>query len=158
MSSKEWWTEERLARLRELHRRGVIASKIAEILGISWRSVVHAMRSERLNGKQYIPTEYSPALMNFVNSRHVCQWIYGEGVHRRYCGEPVKADGLPYCAKHHKKAYVTWKQFKKRNGLDKKAPGGDNAHHFNDRRLYADDTPARERSTDRDAGSGGSVV
>ena len=158
MSTKEWWTEERLASLRELHRRGVISSKIAEILGTSWRSVVHAMRRERLNGKQYIPTEYSPALMNFPNSRHVCQWIHGEGKHRRYCGKPVMADGLPYCPQHHKKAYVTWKEFKKRHNLDTRTKGKDNAQHYNDRRLWADDTPARQRSVGRDAGAGGSVV
>ena len=122
---KNSWTDERLAKLRELWDKGLSISQIGEELGVTRNAI--AGKAHRLG----LPKRQSPisqkkaatpevvveepaelplrmALRKLNWSRSKCAWPTGDPKHNdfHFCGAPILT-GKPYCAAHCAEAFTT---------------------------------------------------
>jgi len=114
------WTEEAVARLRELWASGLSCSAIARELGTSKNAVIgkaHRLKLvprkspiERV-AKRLLPTPTVTLVASVdatiaLTARH-CRWPIGDPAlpDFRYCGELPRRDGAPYCEGHWLVAY-----------------------------------------------------
>jgi GcrA cell cycle regulator len=120
------WTEDRLAKLRELWDKKLSITKIGEELGVSRNAVAgkaHRLGLEKRQSpikpsikpktqkNEWDETLRGPMPLRLVLrslewSRNKCQWPYGDpkNLDFKFCGEPVLS-GKPYCLKHCELAY-----------------------------------------------------
>ena len=120
------WTEDRLAKLRELWDKKLSITKIGEELGVSRNAVAgkaHRLGLEKRQSpikpsikpktkkNEWDETSRGPKPLRLVLrslewSRNKCLWPYGDPKHLdfKFCGEPVLS-GKPYCSKHCELAY-----------------------------------------------------
>ena len=120
------WTEDRLAKLRELWDKKLSITKIGEELGVSRNAVAgkaHRLGLEKRQSpikpsikpktqkNEWDETLRGPMPLRLVLrslewSRNKCLWPYGDpkNLDFKFCGEPVFS-GKPYCLKHCELAY-----------------------------------------------------
>jgi GcrA cell cycle regulator len=120
------WTEDRLAKLRELWDKKLSITKIGEELGVSRNAVAgkaHRLGLEKRQSpikpsikpktqkNEWDETLRGPMPLRLVLrslewSRNKCLWPYGDpkNLDFKFCGEPVLS-GKPYCLKHCDLAY-----------------------------------------------------
>ena len=120
------WTEDRLAKLRELWDKKLSITKIGEELGVSRNAVAgkaHRLGLEKRQSpikpsikpktqtNEWDETPRGPKPLRLVLrslewSRNKCLWPYGDpkNLDFKFCGEPVLS-GKPYCLKHCELAY-----------------------------------------------------
>ena len=120
------WTEDRLAKLRELWDKKLSITKIGEELGVSRNAVAgkaHRLGLEKRQSpikpsikpktqkNEWDDTLRGPKPLRLVSrslewSRNKCLWPYGDpkNLDFKFCGEPVLS-GKPYCLKHCELAY-----------------------------------------------------
>ena len=120
------WTEDRLAKLRELWDKKLSITKIGEELGVSRNAVAgkaHRLGLEKRQSpikpsikpktqkNEWDETLRGPMPLRLVLrslewSRNKCLWPYGDpkNLDFKFCGEPVLS-GKPYCSKHCEIAY-----------------------------------------------------
>jgi GcrA cell cycle regulator len=120
------WTEDRLAKLRELWDKKLSITKIGEELGVSRNAVAgkaHRLGLEKRQSpikpsikpktqkNEWDETLRGPMPLRLVLrslewSRNKCLWPYGDpkNLDFKFCGEPVLS-GKPYCLKHCEIAY-----------------------------------------------------
>ena len=120
------WTEDRLAKLRELWHKKLQITKIREELGVSRNAVAGKAHRLGLEKRQSpIKPSIKPktqknewdeslrgpkplrlVLRSLEWSRNKCLWPYGDpkNLDFKFCGEPVLS-GKPYCLKHCELAY-----------------------------------------------------
>jgi|TARA_B000000557_G_scaffold29976_2_gene21921 GcrA cell cycle regulator len=120
------WTEDRLAKLRELWDKKLSITKIGEELGVSRNAVAgkaHRLGLEKRQSpikpsikpktqkNEWDETLRGPMPLRLVLrslewSRNKCLWPYGDpkNLDFKFCGEPVLS-GKPYCLKHCELAY-----------------------------------------------------
>ena len=120
------WTEDRLAKLRELWDKKLSITKIGEELGVSRNAVAgkaHRLGLEKRQSpikpsikpktqkNEWDETLRGPMPLRLVLrslewSRNKCLWPYGDpkNLDFKFCGEPVLS-GKPYCLKHCALAY-----------------------------------------------------
>ena len=120
------WTEDRLAKLRELWDKKLSITKIGEELGVSRNAVAgKAFRlglekrqspikpsiKPKTQKNEWDETLRGPMPLRLVLrslewSRNKCLWPYGDpkNLDFKFCGEPVLS-GKPYCLKHCELAY-----------------------------------------------------
>ena len=120
------WTEDRLAKLRELWDKKLSITKIGEELGVSRNAVAgkaHRLGLEKRQSpikpsikpktqkNEWDETLRGPMPLRLVLrslewSRNKCLWPYGDpkNLDFKFCGEPVLS-GKPYCLKHCDIAY-----------------------------------------------------
>ena len=120
------WTEDRLAKLRELWDKKLSITKIGEQLGVSRNAVAgkaHRLGLEKRQSpikpsikpktqkNEWDETSRGPKPLRLVLrslewSRNKCLWPYGDpkNLDFKFCGEPVLS-GKPYCLKHCELAY-----------------------------------------------------
>ena len=120
------WTEDRLAKLRELWDKKLSITKIGEELGVSRNAVAGKAHRLGLEKRQSpIKPSIKPktqknewdeilrgpmplrlVLRSLEWSRNKCLWPYGDpkNLDFKFCGEPVLS-GKPYCLKHCALAY-----------------------------------------------------
>jgi len=114
----ETWTEERVARLRELWTQGKTASEIGTALGgISRNAVIGKVHRLKLSGRpspiRHRPTiEATPmpvgsgsATILALGDRS-CKWPVGDPLSPEFhfCGKCAQT-GMPYCSEHAVMAY-----------------------------------------------------
>ena len=120
------WTEDRLAKLRELWDKKLSITKIGEELGVSRNAVAgkaHRLGLEKRQSpikpsikpktqtNEWDENSRGPKPLRLVLrslewSRNKCLWPYGDpkNLDFKFCGEPVFS-GKPYCLKHCELAY-----------------------------------------------------
>ncbi len=120
------WTEDRLAKLRELWDKKLSITKIGEELGVSRNAVAgkaHRLGLEKRQSpikpsikpktqkNEWDETLRGPMPLRLVLrslewSRNKCLWPYGDpkNLDFKFCGELV-LPGKPYCLKHCELAY-----------------------------------------------------
>ena len=120
------WTDDRLAKLRELWDKKLSITKIGEELGVSRNAVAgkaHRLGLEKRQSpikpsikpktqkNEWDETLRGPMPLRLVLrslewSRNKCLWPYGDpkNLDFKFCGEPVLS-GKPYCLKHCELAY-----------------------------------------------------
>ena len=120
------WTEDRLAKLRELWDKKLSITKIGEELGVSRNAVAgkaHRLGLEKRQSpikpsikpktqkNEWDETLRGPMPLRLVLrslewSRNKCLWPYGDpkNLDFKFCGDPVLS-GKPYCLKHCELAY-----------------------------------------------------
>ena len=120
------WTEDRLAKLRELWDKKLSITKIGEELGVSRNAVAgkaHRLGLEKRQSpikpsikpktqtNEWDENSRGPKPLRLVLrslewSRNKCLWPYGDpkNLDFKFCGEPVLS-GKPYCLKHCELAY-----------------------------------------------------
>ena len=120
------WTEDRLAKLRELWDKKLSITKIGEELGVSRNAIAgkaHRLGLEKRQSpikpsikpktqkNEWDETLRGPMPLRLVLrslewSRNKCLWPYGDpkNLDFKFCGEPVLS-GKPYCLKHCEIAY-----------------------------------------------------
>ena len=120
------WTEDRLAKLRELWDKKLSITKIGEELGVSRNAVAgkaHRLGLEKRQSpikpsikpktqkNEWDDTLRGPKPLRLVLrslewSRNKCLWPYGDpkNLDFKFCGERVLS-GKPYCLKHCELAY-----------------------------------------------------
>ena len=120
------WTEDRLAKLRELWDKKLSITKIGEELGVSRNAVAgkaHRLGLEKRQSpikpsikpktqkNKWDETSRGPKPLRLVLrslewSRNKCLWPHGDpkNLDFKFCGEPVLS-GKPYCLKHCELAY-----------------------------------------------------
>ena len=120
------WTEDRLAKLRELWDKKLSITKIGEELGVSRNAVAgkaHRLGLEKRQSpikpsikpktqkNEWDETLRGPMPLRLVLrslewSRNKCLWPYGDpkNLDFKFCGDPVLT-GKPYCLKHCELAY-----------------------------------------------------
>ena len=122
---KNSWTDERLAKLRELWDKGLSISQIGEELGVTRNAIAgkaHRLglpkRQSPISQKKAAPVEVvveepadlplRMALRKLNWSRSKCVWPTGDPKHTdfSFCGKPIIA-GKPYCNDHCIEAYTT---------------------------------------------------
>ena len=120
------WTEDRLAKLRELWDKKLSITKIGEELGVSRNAVAgkaHRLGLEKRQSpikpsikpktqkNEWDESSRGPKPLRLVLrslewSRNKCLWPFGDpkNVNFKFCGDPV-ISGKPYCLKHCELAY-----------------------------------------------------
>ena len=120
------WTEDRLAKLRELWDKKLSITKIGEELvvsrnAVSWKahrlglekrqSPIKPSIKPKTQKNEWDETLRGPKPLRLVLrslewSRNKCLWPYGDpkNLDFKFCGEPVLS-GKPYCLKHCELAY-----------------------------------------------------
>lgn len=110
-----FWTEDKIATLRQLWAQGLSASQIANQLGSVTRNAVigKAHRLGLASRPSPIRIEAAPASAAAAPRRATnykgptCQWPIGDPGSRdfKFCGAPIEP-GRPYCAHHCEGAYI----------------------------------------------------
>lgn len=104
------WTDERIAKLEELWRKGVSASEIADILGdVTRNAVIGKAHRLGLSGRPSpirVKKTAGASIQDLTDK--MCKWPIGDPKHAdfHFCGAAAHP-GFPYCAKHASIAYQT---------------------------------------------------
>jgi GcrA cell cycle regulator len=104
------WNEQNVARLSLLWIRGVTASGIARIMGISKNAVISKRyRCRHLKDRRSKPV---PPSLNYDPRK--CVWPLGDPRKPdfHFCGAPLYSIMRPYCIEHER---LAWKQSPKRS-------------------------------------------
>lgn len=120
MQTENTWTEERVAKLRELWAQGKTASEIGHALGgVSRNAVIGKVHRLKLSGRpspiKHRPLEHTPTPSTVTGGGSAtilalgdrsCKWPVGDplSVDFHFCGQSASA-GIPYCAEHAQLAY-----------------------------------------------------
>ncbi|MEX2650769.1 MAG: GcrA family cell cycle regulator [Alphaproteobacteria bacterium] len=100
------WTEETIARLRQLWESGLSASEIAKRLGgISRNAVIGKAHRTGLAARPS-PIRARPEAPARQGGGRTCAWPFGDpgDASFRFCGDRAEP-GRPYCAAHCAQAY-----------------------------------------------------
>lgn len=116
MQPEMTWTEERVAKLRELWSQGKTASEIGVALGgVSRNAVIGKVHRLKLSGRpspiKQRPLEHTPmpvlgsATLLSLGDRS-CKWPVGDPLSPdfHFCGKSA-CTGMPYCVEHAQVAY-----------------------------------------------------
>lgn len=116
MQPEMTWTEERVAKLRELWAQGKTASEIGVALGgVSRNAVIGKVHRLKLSGRpspiKQRPLEHTPMPMSgtatiLALSDRSCKWPVGDPLSPdfHFCGKSA-APSIPYCTDHAQLAY-----------------------------------------------------
>ena len=119
MQTENTWTEERVAKLRELWSQGKTASEIGQALGNGSRNaVIGKVHRLKLSGRpspiKHRPFEsVVPSTITGGGSATIlalgdrsCKWPMGDPLSPdfHFCGKSAAA-GIPYCTEHSQLAY-----------------------------------------------------
>lgn len=120
MQTENTWTEERVAKLRELWTQGKTASEIGIALGgVSRNAVIGKVHRLKLSGRpspiKHRPLEHSTPVSPVTGGGSAtilalgdrsCKWPVGDPLASdfHFCGKSASA-GIPYCSEHSQLAY-----------------------------------------------------
>ncbi len=118
------WTEERVAKLKELWSAGHSASEIANLLGgVTRNAVIGKSHRLGLSGRPS-PIKRNPRRPAIVTSvaQRPCQWPFGDPGEPdfHFCGSEA-APSRPYCPEHVARAYHPPEDRVRVKGKDKAA-------------------------------------
>lgn len=115
-----YWTDERIAQLKELWSQGMSASEIAQTLGdISRNAVIGKAHRLGLSGRPSpIKKKTTRGATILSLTERMCKWPIGDPAHEdfHFCGKPAQP-GLPYCPEH---AAIAYQPASKRRAEDRK--------------------------------------
>ncbi len=120
MQTENTWTEERVAKLRELWTQGKTASEIGIALGgVSRNAVIGKVHRLKLSGRpspiKHRPLEHATPVSPVTGGGSAtilalgdrsCKWPVGDPLASdfHFCGKSASA-GIPYCSEHSQLAY-----------------------------------------------------